>query len=100
MQTAQPFPLARDDTLLGVCQALGEDFGFNPIYLRVALGVALIWNPVAVIGGYLAAAVVMTALRLIVRDPAFAEASAGEPVGEHAPALVNDNADREVAIAA
>jgi len=99
MQTAQPMPLARDDTLFGVCQALGEDFGFNPIYLRIALGVALIWNPVMVIGGYLAAAVVMTALRLIVRDPAFAEASAGEPGGEHAPALGNDNAEALAAAA-
>ena len=30
--------IARDDTLLGVCFALGEDFGFNPVYLRVPLG--------------------------------------------------------------
>jgi len=101
MQTAQPFPLARDDTLFGVCQALGEDFGFNPFYLRLALGVALIWNPVAVIGGYLAAAVAITLLRLIVRDPSFAEASAGEPAGaEQVAAQGNDNADREMAIAA
>lgn len=99
MQTAQPMPLARDDTLFGVCQALGEDFGFNPFYLRLALGVALIWNPVVVIGGYLAAAVAITLLRLIVRDPAFAEASAGEPAAERAPAQGNDNAEALAAAA-
>ena len=27
--------IARDDTLLGVCQAIGEDFGFHPNFLRV-----------------------------------------------------------------
>jgi len=97
MKTAQPHPLVRDDTLFGVCQSLGEDFGFNPFYLRLALGVALIWSPVLVIGGYLAAAVAMTLLRLIVRDPAFAEASAGGPAFR---AEGNDNAEREMLVAA
>jgi phage shock protein PspC (stress-responsive transcriptional regulator) len=41
--------LTRDDTFFGVCEALGEDFGFNPFYLRLALGVGLIWNPLAMI---------------------------------------------------
>lgn len=102
MQTdriAQPIPLARDDTLLGVCQSLGEDFGFNPFYLRLALGIALIWNPVLVIGSYLAAALVVTPLRLIVRDPAFAEASAGEPASVVA-APEGDNDEEALAAAA
>ena len=68
MQRA-PLPLSRDDTLLGVCQALGEDFGFNPFYLRAALGVLLIVQPVAVIVGYLGAAVAIALLRLIVPNP-------------------------------
>jgi phage shock protein C len=68
MQRA-PLPLSRDDTLLGVCQALGEDFGFNPFYLRAALGVLLIVQPVAVILGYLGAAVAIALLRLIVPNP-------------------------------
>ena len=72
MQRA-PLPLSRDDTLLGVCQALGEDFGFNPFYLRAALGVLLIVQPVAVIMGYLAAAVAIALLRLIVPNPRSAE---------------------------
>lgn len=85
MQTdriTQPSPLARDDTLLGVCAALGEDLGFNPMYLRIALGVGLLWNPVVMIGGYVAAAVVIAVSRWFVPNtlPAFADASvAGEP---------------------
>ena len=102
MQSAQPFPLARDDTLLGVCQALGEDFGFNPFYLRLTLGVALLWNPVAVIGGYAAAALVVAVTRLIVPEPrpAFAEASAGEPAAAPAPTAGDNDADAQALAAA
>src|SRR5689334_17933083 len=31
-----PLPL-RSHTILGVCEAIGEDFGFNPTFLRVIL---------------------------------------------------------------
>lgn len=31
-----PLPL-RAHTILGVCEALGEDFGINPIWFRVPL---------------------------------------------------------------
>ena len=36
--------IARDDTLLGVCFALGEDFGFNPLYLRIVLAMVVLWS--------------------------------------------------------
>ena len=89
-RTALPSPLARDDTLLGVCAALGEDFGFNPFYLRLALGVALLWNPVLVIAGYLVAAFVIAISRWFVPNLVFAEAPAGEPAAAQAPAGDND----------
>ena len=53
----------RDDTLLGVCEGLGEEFGFNADYLRVMLGAALLWNAAAVVAGYLAVGVVLAAAR-------------------------------------
>lgn len=69
----------RDDTLFGVCEALGEDLGFRPNYLRVALAVLLLWNPVAIVSGYVAAALVVLAARLIwpnrARPAAAAEAT-------------------------
>lgn len=68
--------LARDDTFLGVCEALGEDFGFNPIYLRIVLGVGLLWNPLAMIGAYLALGAVVLVSRLLVRNPAPAATAA------------------------
>lgn len=48
-----PLPL-RGDTFLGVCEAIGEDFGFNPNYLRVLLASGILFSPALVIGVYLA----------------------------------------------
>ena len=91
MHTVQPSLFSRDDTLLGVCEAIGEDFGFNPLWLRVALGFLLLWNPVAVIGGYIAAAVVIACIRFFVPNrveapaPQVAEKAAEEDMPEELP---------------
>lgn len=63
MPQAHPNPLMRDDTMFGVCQALGEDFGFSPNWLRVALAVGLFVNPLAAIGAYLAAGLLVAVSR-------------------------------------
>ncbi|HUE78464.1 MAG TPA: PspC domain-containing protein [Sphingomicrobium sp.] len=44
----------RHDTILGVCQGLGEDFGFSPTYLRLAFAGLFYFSPLWVIGTYLA----------------------------------------------
>lgn len=51
--------------LLGVCACLGEDFGFNPLWLRIAFAVALLWNPTAVIVAYVTLGLIVLASRLI-----------------------------------
>lgn len=51
MQLFRSF-ITDERNLLGVCAALGHDFGFNPIFLRLAFGLSLLWNPAAVIGAY------------------------------------------------
>ncbi len=87
MQRLSSSPLARHDTLLGVCQALGEDFGFNPIFLRIALALLLIWNPVVVAGGYAAAAAVITLAYLLFPTlPAAAQPAAAPPAADPEPA--------------
>ena len=100
MQSSQPSLLMRDDTFLGVCEALGEDLGFHPNYLRVAFAVALLWNPVAAIGAYAVAGAIVAFSRLVVRDkrPAAVhpEVEAGETVGVQSAA----NSDSEMAVAA
>lgn len=53
MQTEKkPNMLTRNDTILGVCQALGDDFGFNPTWLRIALILPLFWFPLEIIALY------------------------------------------------
>jgi phage shock protein PspC (stress-responsive transcriptional regulator) len=48
-----PLPL-RNDTILGVCEAIGRDFGFNPIWLRLAFIAPLFVAPTASFAAYLA----------------------------------------------
>jgi phage shock protein C len=66
--------LARDDTFFGVCEALGEDFRFNPNWLRVALGVGLLLNPLAALAAYAAGAVIVGLSRWLVPNPRLAAA--------------------------
>lgn len=40
------------EALFGVCQAIGEDLGFNPLYLRMALLTLLFFSATAMIGTY------------------------------------------------
>ncbi len=66
MQESRPALPMRNHTLLGVCEGLGEDFGFNPLWLRLVFAGFLIWQPVYDIGAYLALGLVVLAARLIV----------------------------------
>ena len=100
MQTAQSSLIARDDTFLGICEGLGEDFGFNPLYLRIALGVSLIASPVAAVAAYLGLGVVVMATRLLVPNPRLAVAAdvdvsevGDQPAAEQSPSQENDNAE-------
>ena len=68
----------RPDTLLGVCEALGQDLRFNPIWLRIALSVGLLWNPWAMIAAYLGLGVAVAAARLL--TPERKTAAMVEPV--------------------
>ncbi|MEA3036419.1 MAG: hypothetical protein QOH04_2191 [Sphingomonadales bacterium] len=65
MQDSDTNLLLRDDTMLGVCQGLGEDFGFNPIWLRMAFGALLLINPIAVVGTYLGLGLLVATSRLV-----------------------------------
>lgn len=59
----------RPDTLFGVCEGVGRDFGFNPNYLRVALAVSMIWNPVAVLAAYALLGVAVAVSRWVAPAP-------------------------------
>jgi phage shock protein PspC (stress-responsive transcriptional regulator) len=65
----------RNDTMLGVCEALGQDFGFNPQFLRAALAVLLIPFPVQVIASYITAGIVVAIARFVFPVPRRAAAA-------------------------
>ena len=82
MQTAQPSVFARDHTFFGVCEALGEDLGFSPVFLRLAFAVGLFLNPVAVIAIYAGLGALVAFTRFVAPNPrtqATEEATAAEP---------------------
>ena len=62
-----PLPL-RPDTFFGVCQAVGEDLGFHPNFLRIPFGALLLWNPVVTIGGYVGLGIVVAVTRWLLPD--------------------------------
>lgn len=67
MTNQTPLPL-RNDTILGVCEAIGQDFGFNPAWLRVAFIAPIFFAPVAGIAAYLGLGVVVAATRYFAPD--------------------------------
>ena len=69
MQANQGNLLTRDDTILGVCQGIGEDLGINPLWLRMAFAVLLYLNPMGAIAGYFGLGIVVLATRLLVPNP-------------------------------
>ena len=88
---------ARDDTFFGVCQALGEDLGFNPNYLRVAFALPLLYAPLATLAVYAALAVVVVLLRVLVPNPRVSAETRAEMASE---ANAEPKADDGLALAA
>ena len=55
----------RSHTILGVCEAIGEDFGFNPVLLRIPFAASVLWSPTWAIGAYFALGAVVLLSRLL-----------------------------------
>lgn len=55
------------DNLLGICHALGETFGFNPLFLRIALLIAVMINAEATLITYLVAGIAVAIAKLATR---------------------------------
>jgi phage shock protein PspC (stress-responsive transcriptional regulator) len=66
VSTASEAPLFnRPDTMFGICEGIGREFGFHPNILRIALAIPLVWNPLAAIGLYLALGVALMVSRIV-----------------------------------
>ena len=74
MSSVRPSIFARDDTMFGVCEALGEDLGISANALRVAIALALFGSPVAAAATYAGLGVLVFVLRWLVPDSAAPEA--------------------------
>ena len=59
----------RSHTILGVCEAIGEDFGFNPTFLRIPLAMMVLWNLGWAIGVYFGLGAIVLASRLLFPKP-------------------------------
>jgi phage shock protein PspC (stress-responsive transcriptional regulator) len=79
-QDLQPALPLRQHTILGVCEGIAEDFGFNPIFLRVPLAAGVLFSPQYAIAAYLALGVLVLASRLLFPKPKIvADAQTVEP---------------------
>ena len=68
----------RAHTILGVCEAIGEDFGFNPVFLRVPFAAAVLWSPTMTLAIYFALGAVVLASRLLAPQRKSAQAQTSE----------------------
>jgi phage shock protein PspC (stress-responsive transcriptional regulator) len=59
----------RSHTILGVCEAIGEDFGFNPVYLRVPFAASVLVSPFWAIVTYFALGAVVLLSRIVFPKP-------------------------------
>ncbi len=91
----RPSLFAREDTIFGACEGLGEDFGFNAQYLRVVLAGLIFFSPLVAVGAYAAIAVAVFSSRMLFPNRKPKSAAAAEPV-----ALVNQNDAAPLAMAA
>jgi phage shock protein PspC (stress-responsive transcriptional regulator) len=72
----------RSHTILGICEAVGEDFGFNPVLLRIPFAAMVLYSAVWAIGGYFALGAVVLASRFFFPKPK-TSAAADSPAIEH-----------------
>jgi phage shock protein C len=91
---ALPF---RDHTILGVCEAIGEDFGVNPLWLRVPLAACVLVSLKYAIAAYFLLGLIVLGSRLLFPNPKLVtEAGAAAEI----PAVRDNSEDRELPLAA
>lgn len=56
------------DNLFGICHATGEIFGFNPLFLRIALLLVVLVNAEAALIAYFAVGVAVMVAKLATRS--------------------------------
>ena len=94
--SAKPAIFDRPETILGVCEALGDDFGISGNWFRAALFPLLLWQPLATVVGYLVLALAVLAARLL-----FPNVRANDTVqAPPQPVIATDPVDDDLRLAA
>ena len=84
----------RGDTILGVCEGIGQDLGFSPLYLRLVFASLFYFDPLMVAGSYLALGTGLALARWLYPVAAAPVAPAAAPA---APAADNEDSERSLA---
>jgi phage shock protein C len=91
MQNAQPIAheaaefTAEPDKLFGICFAVGNELGFNPFFLRVALIALMVFSPVASISAYVGLGALVLLAHIVFPKPGSASSDEDEsPASETA----------------
>jgi phage shock protein C len=84
----------RNDTILGTFQAIGDDFGINPNWLRVPLAAAMLASPTGAVVFYLGLSVIVLASRILFRSKVVPVAA--QEVAVEAPAVEANDDQREL----
>lgn len=100
MQNSAPSLFTRPDTVFGVCEGIGEDFGFNAQILRVMLAAMLFWSPMAAVATYAGLALAVLLARRLFPNPVEADVSEADAPAEAVLRGENDEAPAELAAAA
>lgn len=100
MSNTRPSLFTRPDTILGACEGVGEDFGFNAQYLRVALAAMLFWSPVAALGVYATIALAVLVSRWLYPNPSPASETAVMPRSAESAPFWAENDERPAELAA
>jgi phage shock protein PspC (stress-responsive transcriptional regulator) len=85
----------RAHTILGVCEAIGEDFGLNPVLLRIPFAASVLISPTMAIGAYLLLGLVVLASRML-----FPKVKPEQVAGDASHVVEPANEQRELAKAA
>ena len=90
---------SRRDTFFGICESVGQDFGFNPLWLRLAFVAPIFFFPVQTFAAYFLLGGLVLASRLMFPNKAAPAAQPALTVA--APAASHTDQDhQELALAA
>jgi hypothetical protein len=87
----------RHDTIFGTCQTIGDEFGFNPNWLRAPLAAAILASPTGAIGFYLGLSIVVLVASFVFRSKATPALANVSPAQQHE---IEANDDQRELIAA